>query len=103
MTYTIIYGPDTKLQTILRSDGANIPPDPMNSDYQKFLKDNGGPPNPTGAPTIPVVIPKPEATVLQSLKALSGPNQQAILNDLLTRLLIQNPDIAAKYGITVTQ
>jgi hypothetical protein len=36
-TYQIL-NPDTQFQVILRSDGAFIPANPANSDYQEYLK-----------------------------------------------------------------
>ena len=42
MDYTLIKNSSGDILSIRRSDGASIPTDPKNSDYQRFLKDTDG-------------------------------------------------------------
>ncbi len=53
MDYTLIKNSSGDILSIRRSDGASIPTDPKNSDYQRFLKD-------TEVTTVPEqIIPDP--------------------------------------------
>ena len=42
MDYTLIKNSSGDILSIRRSDGASIPTDPKNSDYQRFLEESGG-------------------------------------------------------------
>lgn len=57
LNYTVIKNSLGDILSIRRSDGASIPTDPKNSDYQRFLKDTEGKTIPEQIIPDPVITP----------------------------------------------
>lgn len=57
MDYTLIKNSSGDILSIRRSDGASIPTDPKNSDYQRFLEDTAGTTVPEQIIPDPVITP----------------------------------------------
>jgi hypothetical protein len=85
-TYTLVYNPFTgQVSGALRSDGANVPADPNNADWQAFLAWNAVQPVPLSlAPIAPAVRRQRRRLydVFNDIGALTAAQKLAISNDL---------------------
>jgi len=75
MDYTLIKNSSGDILSIRRSDGASIPTDPKNSDYQRFLKDTDG----TIVPEQIIPDPQPQPDRLADIETALLDLAEAIL------------------------
>jgi hypothetical protein len=112
MPYTPIYDQNGNFVGVIRaSDGANIPNDPRNADFQAFMvwyNAQGSAPFSltTGVwSNKPARIPNDYVTMYQAINAQPAPMQNNIALATVAAVLVQNPQIAiainAKFSINL--
>jgi len=86
---------------VIRDDGACIPPDPSNTDWQEFLNWNATGGLDLSDKTIVQRRPRPLADLLTDLTALSSADREKLLLVAVGKMLQQEAGLARELGIAI--